>query len=450
MVGVVNILSRLGRTAFTAWLARTETTIASQPEDELAALQALRFQALVQHAWDRVPYYRDWMRLAGAQPGDLRSAADLQAMPLVDKLALTLEPERFADKIYDHKDGLTLLSSGTSGRRRRFRYDARALFEALAAGRRQRIALRPFVGREAGYREVVFNREGNVGQQIRKFWESRMMMPPAVELTRHRISPALPFADLLAGVNQFKPHVIRGIGSHVGAFLRWVAETGRPMAKPAVVVYGADTMPVRDRTLIEEELGIPVVSTYQAVEALRIGFQCEARHGFHISSDQVIARVVDSNGRDVQPGQRGELVLTNLTNRAMVVLNYRLGDIVTSSARGRCPCGRTLPLGIEDIDGRLDDLIVRPDGTRVHALTILPGLQAVDGVRQVQVVQQDVDVFRLRVVWARGCQQHPAELVARIGAVLGPRISVEVEPVEMLDQEPSGKVKSVHCQLERR
>jgi phenylacetate-coenzyme A ligase PaaK-like adenylate-forming protein len=102
---------------------------------------------------------------------------------------------------------------------------------------------------------------------------------------------------------------------------------------------------------------------------------------------------------------------------------------------------------IQGIDGRLDDLIVMRGGTRVHALAILPGLQAVAGVRQVQLVQEEFDGFRLRVVWARGCVERPAELVASISAVLGEQIRVAVEPVEVLDQEPSGKVKSVLCQV---
>jgi phenylacetate-CoA ligase len=168
------------------------------------------------------------------------------------------------------------------------------------------------------------------------------------------------------------------------------------MEKPKVVTYGADAMPKGDRRVIEEQLGIPVVSIYQAVEALHIGFQCEARQGFHISTDQVAVRVVDSAGSDVAPGERGELILTNLTNLAMVVMNYRLGDLVTLAERP-CSCGRTLPL-IQDIDGRLDDLIARPGGRCLHALSILPGLQAVDGVRQVQVIQEELERFRLRVV----------------------------------------------------
>jgi phenylacetate-CoA ligase len=402
---------------------------------------------MVRHAWEHVPYYREWMREAGAQPGDLRSADDLRRMPLVDKLTLTLHPDQFAAVGYEHRDGLTLLSSGTSGRRRGFRYDSGALLQALAAGRRQRIVLAHFVGKETGYREAVFKRQGGTGDELRRFWEDRMIIPGRMELTRRLFDPALAFEALLAGVNEFKPEVFRGIGSHLGAFLRWVAETGRRIEKPKAVTYGADAMPQADRRIIEEHLGIPVVSTYQAIEALRIGFQCEARQGFHISTDQVAVRVVDTAGGDVAPGGCGELILSNLTNRAMVVINYRLGDLVTLAARP-CSCGRTLPL-IENIDGRLDDLIARPDGTRVHALAIVPGLQSVDGVQQVQVVQEELDKFRLLVVWARCCEPRPSELVQRMTAALGENIRVSVEPVDMIDQEPSGKVKSVLCMLAR-
>lgn len=241
--------------------------------------------------------------------------------------------------------------------------------------------------------------------------------------------------------------MLRGIGSHTGAFLRWVHETGRTFHKPKAVTYEADAMPKADRRLIEEDLRIPVVSSYQAIEAPRIGFQCEVRRGFHISTDMVAFRVVDSSGRDVAPGECGEFVLSNLTNRATVVLNYRLGDMVTLG-RGPCPCGRTLPL-IEGIDGRLDDLLVRSGGTSIHALAVLPQLQAVSGVCQVQVIQSTVDDFRLRVVWARGCPGEPAELRARMVSALGPRIRVLVESVDMLEQEPSGKVKTVICQVAR-
>lgn len=54
------------------------------------------------------------------------------------------------------------------------------------------------------------------------------------------------------------------------------------------------------------------------------------------------------SGMRVAPGSKGEVVISNLVNRASVPLNYKLGDVVTLSA-AQCACGRTLPT-IETID----------------------------------------------------------------------------------------------------
>lgn len=402
---------------------------------------------MVRHAWDSVPFYRDWMKSAGAEPGDVRTALDLQRLPLVAKSKLADGSERFKARGFETRDGLNLSSTGTSGFPSKFRYDATALFQALAAGRRQRLALAPFAGGETGYREAAIQRPGGTGHELREFWEARMITPAGVDLRRRNFALGLPFGELLAGLNEFRPDVLRGVGPHAGAFLRWIHETGQRFHKPKALTYGADALPAADRRLIEEEMRIPVVALYHATEALRIGFQCEARRGFHVSTDMVAFRVVDSSGGDVAPGERGELILSNLTNRATVVLNYRLGDVVTQGS-GPCPCGRTLPL-IDAIDGRLEDLLVRRGGESLHALALVPQLQRVAGVRQVQVIQTAEDDFRLRVVWARGHQGEAGELRAHMATALGQGIRVSVESVEMLDREPSGKVSTVICQIAR-
>jgi phenylacetate-CoA ligase len=440
-------LTSVGWTCFTAWHSSRERRVAFLPAEVLEVEQGARFRAMIRHAWDNVPYYRKWLQTAGAEPGGLRSANELSRLPLIDKLAMIRDPGAFSPLHAEKEDGLTLHSSGTSGIRRSFRHDAESLFHTLAAGRRQRLALAPFVGRETGYREAAVKNIGAGDDQLRRFWEARMFTPRGLDLNRRKIPPTLQFEEILSALNEFRPDVIRGIGSHIGAFLRWVHETGQRLHHPKAITYGADAMPPADRRLIEEEMSIPVVSSYQATEALRIGFQCEVRRGFHISTDLVAFRVVDSSGNDVQPGQQGEFVVSNLTNRATVVLNYRLGDVVTLSS-GPCPCGRTLPL-IEGIDGRLDDLLIRADGASVHALSVLPRLHAVAGVHQVQLIQTAVDEFRLRVVWARGCPAEAEGLRTRMVSVFGPRIRVTIEQVDDLESEPGGKLRTAICQVAR-
>ena len=261
----------LAWTTYVAWHSLGETRIAYRDPEELYALQSVRLRAMVRHAWAHVPYYRPWLAAAGAEPGDIRTAADLKKLPVIDKQVPMREPDRFVDPRAERRDGITLVSSGTGGTRHEFRWDARALIDAFVAGRRQRLALAPIVGREAGYKEAAVFREGNSGARLREFWEERIHTPRGIDLRRIRVSPALPYDEILDRLDAFKPDVIRGIGSHVGALMRHVVERGRPWHRPRAITYGADAMSDADRQFIERELGVPVVSVYQAYSGLGAG-----------------------------------------------------------------------------------------------------------------------------------------------------------------------------------
>ena len=194
-----------------------------------------------------------------------------------------------------------------------------------------------------------------------------------------------------------------GYGSYVGALFREFHDQKIPIHLPKLISYGADAMAEADRLLIEREFGVPVISTYQCTEVLRIGFVCEQRQGFHISTDAVAFRVLDDENREVAPGESGNFVVSNLTNRATVLLNYKLGDVVT---RGKmpCPCGRTLPM-IQSIRGRSDDLLRLADGRVMHGQLAAEPLLAITDVRQVQVVQHAPDRFLLRAVAKPGADK---------------------------------------------
>jgi phenylacetate-CoA ligase len=179
------------------------------------------------------------------------------------------------------------------------------------------------------------------------------------------------------------------------------------------------------------------------VEALRIGFQCERRAGFHLFLDDVAVRVVDGQGGIVGPGGTGNIVISNLTNRATVLLNYQLGDVVTLSSAA-CPCGRTLPT-IEHIVGRSDDLLVLPGGQVAHALAVLEDLRAVPGAVQVQLIQEDLRCFALRVVCAAAADwgQVQRSLDAVMRMMFGQDIALGMERLDVIPPEPGGKVRAV-------
>lgn len=448
------LATRLAWTAYTAWRARGDERLPFRPLDRILAAQGRRVRSIVRHAAATVPHYRDAMRAAGLRPEDLRGADDLAALPLVSGDDLAAAPERFASERWPAARTLALRSSGTGGRPKTVRYQPAALFTALAHGQRQRAVLAHFVGRRSGYAEMSVQRNDSVADQLRSFYEAHLWVPRRLDLRRAVLPVDAGFEAAVARIDAFRPEVIFGYGSFLGALFRRAHESGRPLHRPRVLWYGADAMAAADRALIEGTLGIPVVSTYQADEALRIGFQCEERRGFHLALDDLAVRVVDERGRTVAPGASGEIVLSNLTSRATVLLNYRLGDVVTLDAEP-CPCGRTLPT-LARIEGRADDLVTLPNGDVRHPISLLYDLQAVPGVVRVQLVQEEVTRFTLRAVCAAGTDWPPtAERLRRVlaeslgqGAALD-GLRVEAERVDEIPRQAGGKVRAVISRVRR-
>jgi phenylacetate-CoA ligase len=436
--------------AFTAWHALAEHTLPYRPLDEIHALQRHRIRAIVRHAYETVPYYRDVMKAAGQHPADFNSAEDLRKLPLLSADQVAREPGRFLSSQYANGGSLALRSSGTAGRLRVIHYDPRALFLALAHGHRQRVVFRRFVGRASGYREMNVGRPGSIAESIRGFYESSAWVPRFVELSREAMSPSLPFEEAVARINAFKPDILMGYGSFLGALVRRARRDGVSVARPSLVVYGGDAMADDDRALIEEDWSVPVVSVYQAAEALHLAFQCELRRAFHVNHDHVTLDVIDERGVKVGPGETGIAVISNLTNYATVILNYCLGDLVTVG-REPCPCGRTLPT-IDRIEGRADDYVTLPEGRRLHALTVQSVLHRVDGVIQVQIVQETLDRFLLKVVYT-GSDEWTAvgrRIVDTMGQIVGPCATVHVEQVNQLAVGPNLKVKAVISNVDER
>jgi phenylacetate-CoA ligase len=87
-------------------------------------------------------------------------------------------------------------------------------------------------------------------------------------------------------------------------------------------------------------------------------FECEAQPGgIHVIESEFIVEVIaPATGQAVAPGERGELVITNLGRSGFPVLRYRTGDIVQLNP-ARCVCGRRFARFDGGILGRADDMV---------------------------------------------------------------------------------------------
>ena len=84
--------------------------------------------------------------------------------------------------------------------------------------------------------------------------------------------------------------------------------------------------------------------------------ECLELNGMHINEDHFIAEVINpETGEVLEPGEKGELVVTCLTKEALPLIRYRTRDI-TRLMYEPCPCGRTTAR-MENLSGRTDDML---------------------------------------------------------------------------------------------
>jgi phenylacetate-CoA ligase len=285
--GVPGWLTKTYWTAYTASHAWRDTNLPYWPADAIARIQRRRIRDIVRHAYETVPYYADVMKAGKLTPADFESAGDLAKLPLLSGDEVARDPARFLSRTFAGGRSLALRSSGTSGRLRTIHYCPRALCLAMAHGHRQRIVFERFVGHRFGYREMNASRTGSISETIRSFYESYLWVPRRIELSREMLPPSGTFAESVSRINAFKPDVMMGYGSFLGALFRRALRDEVALARPRLVVYGGDRLDDADRALIEEDWGVPVVSIYQAAEALHLAFQCEMRRGLHVNHDHV-------------------------------------------------------------------------------------------------------------------------------------------------------------------
>lgn len=409
----------------------------SRSRDGLELAQGRALAALVRHAHEHVPFYRQRMRDAGVRPEDITTLADLGRLPVitkemlrgresVDVVARGLDPERL----------LTTATSGSTGRPTRIHkawleqklqhlFRLRALRQ-LGVGLRDRVAeIDPLYPAHPNDNKVI-------GTTLRALGFDR----------RLRLSLHQPPELLLQALQRFVPNAVVGYPNVLLRLGEAIRRDAAAEVEPRVVVTHSEVLSEGVRMRLGQLWRAPVRQLYDCHECNLLAWDCPEGHGLHCCDDSVIVEVL-RDGRPAAVGKRGEVVITSLHSHAMPFIRFAMHDIATRGPTP-CPCGAPFAT-IRAVEGRLDDLLVMPDGRWLHPSAILDDFDR-DGTRwalQYRLVQERKDRLVFSVVPARRAGTERLEEFRRHAlAVVGPQVEVIARFVDHLDTEPSGKFRT--------
>jgi phenylacetate-CoA ligase len=238
------------------------------------------------------------------------------------------------------------------------------------------------------------------------------------------ISLQEPAERIAAILDRERPDVLVGYGGWIDLFFKTIHSRGIEIHLPKMVIYMGEPLPPGARDFIEQKFGLPILTRYNAVEAFKIGYFCEHRTGFHIHEDLCHLRIVGPDGLNLSPGTRGRVIISNLVNKASVLLNYPIGDMAAFLDES-CPCGRNFKR-ISELEGRVEDILSLSDGTHIHPRSIWQVLKDVPDIIQYQLIQEDKTQFELILVTRDEAAFHriQARAVPGLQRLLGPEASI--------------------------
>lgn len=403
------------------------------PLEQQRAYQDEQLRAVIRHAYDSVPYYRELFDRLRLTPDDIRTVADLPKLPILTKQTIRERFDQLQAKGWPARRRMAGHTGGTTGTALRLMadVDTQPWQWAVWWRHRRRFGLdinQPFV--VLAGRSVV-----PLANLAPPFWRRNWPMHQTYVSIHHMTRQNMPM--LVDYLQRRKVAYYSGYPSGLYLLASWLLEHQVALEHPPrITVTGAETVLPHQRRVIEQGLRTELTDQYGASEQCGNISECE-HHRYHVDME---FGVVEFLPVPKLPHNVRRIVCTGFRNPAMPLIRYDIGDVATL-AQDPCPCRRQAPL-VSAIDGRVESYVITPDGRQMGRLDFLFKDSA--QISEAQLVQDAPDHLTVRIVRAPAYGRADEECLMRdMRKYLGEVIRIDLDYVSEIPREANGKFRQI-------
>ena len=411
---------------------------------QLLDYQWQRLMSLLNHVYTTTKYYRRIFDERGLTPQSFKTFDDLTKLPILTRDLTFDHSEELLSSRYLPHEIQKFTSGGTTGQQAILYRDQESfnIKQGLTWRHESWMGRLPCDKMALVWPAAMdYHFHGTFKSFIRSRYLLRQIMYHAGTFTEKSLS--LVYNELM----KFNPEFFKAFPSALYGFTSFCIEKNLPLPHLRGIMSTGEPMYPNQRLLFEETYNCPAFDMYGSREVGNTACECSLRQGRHIAMETSIVEFI-RDGKPVEPGAEGEIFVTDLTNLAFPLIRYQINDYGIPLGT-ECACGRGLML-MDRAVGRVTDDVFAANGDRVsgHALGIA---LTMDGpvIGQMQIVQRALGDYEVRITDKPEPTKEIFEFLdCQMRILLGDNIKVNINIVEALHKEKSGKVRFVISEMD--
>ncbi|UUA71402.1 hypothetical protein [Cellvibrio sp. QJXJ] len=401
-------------------------------QEQMREYQSRAFVAIARHAINNTIFYQRWAQDKGLEAGDIKSIEQINLFPVIEKAYIRENSHEFkAQPKNQNAKQIKLHTSGTTGTPLTVYTDENSRSEHYAFFSRLRswYGLQPVDRRATMFGRIIMP----AADKKPPFWRYDAVNKNLLMSSYH-----LKKENLLSYYRKlvdFKPQEIFSYPSSIVQLADFIIQNNLPKLDLKLLMTTAEHLHSFQREKLLAAFNAPVVNQYGCTEMAF--FVSTLPNGEFCSHPEHAVLEVKTSDQSIHNIGEGELVTTGLINFSMPVIRYLVGDNVVLGEENKN--GFKI---LQDVQGRVDDLIYMKDGTPVGRLD--PIFKGGTGIKAAQIFQNKEGDIELRIIPDSSyCESLGAALKAELIKRVGGDCSIDLMLIDEIEKSSNGKFKSV-------
>ena len=412
------------------------------PSNKILQSQHNKLQEVLSHAYDNTGYYRKLFDQYNLNPSDNNFIESFKKLPFLTKKIVKESFDELVATNIPKADLLLASTGGSTGSPMKFYRDKECLYKRKG----QELFYDRWYGYDLGKKAALFVAASHYDDVINKV-KAYIRNETCERLLRfdpYNITDEF-MEEFLKEFNRYAPEVIKSFPNSLYVFAEFIKRKGLHVNKVKSITCTGENLYESQKELFKEVFDADVYEKYGTKECGIIASECTAHDGMHIFSEGVYVEILNESGEDVSPGEMGHLVITDLMNKGMPLIRYKIGDMAIAAGDASCRCGVRLPK-IKKILGRDRDIILDSNGNPKPGYLFVEAVNELELDAQFQIVQTSRDNLTVKVV-SEDKDMDLSKLTQKYKKYLGEGVSIEYRFVDELSRDPSGKYRYVISEL---